>query len=195
VRSKRFGHCARRRVGHSAAACDRACAKDVYQEGVTHGAQTPSGRRRLLTVMTVACVIAGFLAAPAALAGPAAAAHSPARHSPAKSASAARSARAAATADYQPACNGAQVRVEVGGKGTDCNNKTAPLKGVVFADSKSFSWTAKSDAKTGAYAFWGPQGSYSLIASANGWIPQSSSVSIKQGKSITSDFTVRPTSC
>jgi N-acetylneuraminic acid mutarotase len=79
--------------------------------------------------------------------------------------------------------------------GTDCNNKSAPLKGVVFATGKSFSWTAKSDSKTGAYAFWGPQESYSLIASANGWIPQTTSVSIKQGKTVTADFTLRPTSC
>lgn len=80
-------------------------------------------------------------------------------------------------------------------QGTDCNNKTAPLKGVVYATGKNFSWTAKSDGKTGAFGFWGPQASYSLIASANGWIPQSRSVSIKQGKTVTTNFTLRPSSC
>jgi hypothetical protein len=79
--------------------------------------------------------------------------------------------------------------------GTDCNNKTGPLKGVIFSDSKNYSWTSKTDSKTGAYGFWGPQGSYSNIASANGWIPQTKTVSIKQGKTVTLNFTLRPTSC
>src|SRR6266487_5823051 len=79
--------------------------------------------------------------------------------------------------------------------GTDCSGKTNPLtKAVVFADSKAFSWTAKTD-KNGKYAFWGPKGSYTLIASANGWIPQTKTASIKAGKTVIVDFNLPPVSC
>jgi N-acetylneuraminic acid mutarotase len=78
--------------------------------------------------------------------------------------------------------------------GTDCNNVTKGIQAVVFADSKPFSWTAKTD-KNGKYSFWGPKGSYTLIASANGWIPQTKTASIKAGKTVIVDFNLRPTSC
>jgi carboxypeptidase family protein/Kelch motif protein len=78
--------------------------------------------------------------------------------------------------------------------GTDCNNVTKPLIAVVFADSKNFSWNAKTD-KNGKYGFWGPKGSYTLIASANGWIPQTKTASIKAGKTVTVNFNLRPVSC
>jgi hypothetical protein len=64
----------------------------------------------------------------------------------------------------------------------------------VFADSKGFSWTAKTD-KNGNYSFWGPKGTYTLIASANGWIPQTKSAMIKAGKTVVVNFNLRPTSC
>ena len=79
--------------------------------------------------------------------------------------------------------------------GTDCNNVTKGLTAVVFADgTKGFSWTAKTD-KNGNYAFWGPKDTYTLIASANGWIPQTKSAKILQGKTTTVNFNLRPTSC
>ena len=79
--------------------------------------------------------------------------------------------------------------------GTDCNNVTKGLSAVVFADgSTGFSWTARTD-KNGNYAFWGPKDTYTLIASANGWIPQTKTGKIQQGKTTTVNFNLRPTGC
>jgi hypothetical protein len=80
--------------------------------------------------------------------------------------------------------------------GTDCSGKTKPLKGVVFATGKRFSFTARTDTN-GKYGFWGPSSSnpYSLIASASGWIPQTKTARIRPGNTITVDFNLRPTSC
>jgi N-acetylneuraminic acid mutarotase len=80
--------------------------------------------------------------------------------------------------------------------GTDCNNVTKGLTAVVFADGtgSGFSWTARTD-KSGNYAFWGPKDTYSLIATANGWIAQAKSAKIQQGKTTTVDFNLRPTGC
>jgi Carboxypeptidase regulatory-like domain/Kelch motif len=80
--------------------------------------------------------------------------------------------------------------------GTDCSGKTNPLKAVVFADGKDFSFTAKTDTK-GKYGFWGPSASnpYTLVATANGWIPQTKTAGIRPRRTITVDFNLRPTSC
>jgi hypothetical protein len=78
--------------------------------------------------------------------------------------------------------------------GTDCNNVTKSLTAVVFADGSSFSWTARTD-KNGNYAFWGPKDTYTLIASANGWIPQTKTAKIQQNKTTTVNFNLRPTGC
>jgi Carboxypeptidase regulatory-like domain/Kelch motif len=78
--------------------------------------------------------------------------------------------------------------------GTDCSGNTKGLTAVVFADSKGFSWTAKTD-KNGNYGFWGPKGTYTLIASANGWIPQTKTASIKAGKTVIVNFNLHPVSC
>jgi Carboxypeptidase regulatory-like domain/Kelch motif/Galactose oxidase, central domain len=80
--------------------------------------------------------------------------------------------------------------------GTDCSGKTNPLKAVVFATGKNFSFTARTDTK-GKYGFWGPSASnpYTLIASASGWIPQTKTASIRPGRTIRVDFNLRPTSC
>jgi carboxypeptidase family protein/Kelch motif protein len=80
--------------------------------------------------------------------------------------------------------------------GTDCNNVTKGLSAVVFADGSGsgFSWTAKTD-KNGNYAFWGPKDTYDLIATANGWIAQTKSAKIQQGKTTTVNFNLRPTGC
>ena len=80
--------------------------------------------------------------------------------------------------------------------GTDCNNVTKGLSAVVFADGtgSGFSWTAKTD-KTGKYAFWGPKDTYTLIATSNGWIAQTKTAKIQQGKTTTVNFNLRPTGC
>jgi len=83
--------------------------------------------------------------------------------------------------------------------GQDCSNTVKPLRGVVFADGKGmkgFSFTLPT-AKDGSYAFWAPAGAspFAMTASANGWIPQSTSANIRGGKTTTVNFTLRPTSC
>jgi Kelch motif len=83
--------------------------------------------------------------------------------------------------------------------GKNCSGVTAPLRGVVFADGKGqkgYSFTLPT-AKDGSYAFWAPSAAspFAMTASANGWIPQSTSASIKGGKTTTGNFTLRPTSC
>jgi len=83
--------------------------------------------------------------------------------------------------------------------GKDCSNNTKPLRATVFADGKGqkgYSFNLKTDAN-GNYEFWAPAGAspFSLQASANGWIAQTKTSSIKGGKTITVNFTLRPTSC
>ena len=81
--------------------------------------------------------------------------------------------------------------------GKDCTNKISPLRGVVFADGKQgFHFTLPTD-KNGNYSFWAPAGAspFAMTASANGWIPQSTSANIRGGKTTTVNFTLRPTSC
>jgi N-acetylneuraminic acid mutarotase len=76
--------------------------------------------------------------------------------------------------------------------GTDCKNVTSGLNAVVFADGKTgFSWTAKSD-KNGHYSFWGPKDTYSLIATASGWRPQTKTAKVLQGKTTTVNFNLLP---
>jgi len=80
----------------------------------------------------------------------------------------------------------------IGGKAFEDN----PLKGVVFATGKGFSFTLKTDTK-GAYAFWGPSAGnpITLTASASGWIAQNQKVNIRVGKTTTVNFTLRPVTC
>jgi hypothetical protein len=81
--------------------------------------------------------------------------------------------------------------------GENCSQVTAPLRGVVYADGgKGYSFTLPTD-KNGKYAFWAPAGAspFTLTATANGWIPQTKTASIKAGKTTTVNFTLRPTSC
>src|SRR5215469_4457146 len=81
--------------------------------------------------------------------------------------------------------------------GKDCTGKISPLRGVVFADGKQgFHFTLPTD-KNGNYSFWAPAGAspFAMTASANGWIPQSTSANIRGGKTTTVNFTLRPTSC
>ncbi len=66
----------------------------------------------------------------------------------------------------------------------------------MFATGKNFSFTAKTDTK-GKYGFWGPAASnpYTLVATANGWIPQTKTAGIRPRRTITVDFNLRPTGC
>ena len=76
--------------------------------------------------------------------------------------------------------------------GTDCKNVTNGLNAVVFADGKTgFSWTAKSD-KNGNYAFWAPKDTYTLIATASGWRPQTKTAKVQQAKTTTVNFNLLP---
>jgi hypothetical protein len=79
--------------------------------------------------------------------------------------------------------------------GENCSQVTAPIKGAVFANGpNALQFTLPTD-KSGNYAFWGPQGKWSLQASAAGWIPVTQSTQIKQGTTKTVNFTLRPTTC
>src|SRR5579859_97722 len=81
--------------------------------------------------------------------------------------------------------------------GLDCSNKSAPLRGVIFATGKKgYSFNLRTD-PNGNYAFWAPAGSapFTLVASAAGWIAQTKSVNIKGGKTTTVNFVLRPQSC
>jgi hypothetical protein len=77
--------------------------------------------------------------------------------------------------------------------GKDCSgNVTALTSATVYADNGSgFQWIAPTD-KNGQYAFWGPTSSYTLIAVANKWFPQTKTVIIVAGKTKTANFTLRP---
>jgi len=78
--------------------------------------------------------------------------------------------------------------------GLDGANNNKPLRGVVFATgNQGFSFSLKTDAN-GRYAFWAPPGSspFSLIASASGWIAQAKNADIKEGKTTTVNFALRP---
>jgi len=81
--------------------------------------------------------------------------------------------------------------------GTDCKGNTAPLRGVqVQATGKGYSFSLKTDAN-GNYAFWAPAGSnpYTLIASRDGWVAQTTKVNIKAQKTTTVNFNLKPTTC
>jgi hypothetical protein len=81
--------------------------------------------------------------------------------------------------------------------GTGCDGKTNPLRATVFADGQGGpSLVLKTD-KDGKYAFWASTKSnpFTLIASANGWIPQTKTAKIKRGGTTIVDFNLRPVSC
>jgi hypothetical protein len=75
--------------------------------------------------------------------------------------------------------------------GTDCNNSTNPLSAIVFADTHGFSWAATTDT-SGQYAFWAPQGSYTLIVTSDGWRPQTKTMKILHGRTVTQNFKLTP---
>ena len=74
--------------------------------------------------------------------------------------------------------------------GTDCKGNTAPLRGAqVQATGKGYAFSLKT-AANGTYAFWAPSASnpFTLIASKDGWIAQSTKVNIKANKTTTVNF-------
>jgi hypothetical protein len=81
--------------------------------------------------------------------------------------------------------------------GVDCKGNSTALRGVlVQANGKSSTFSLKTDAG-GKYAFWAPAASnpFTLIASKDGWIPQTTKLNIKSGKTTTVNFTLRPVTC
>ena len=83
--------------------------------------------------------------------------------------------------------------------GENCSQVTAPLRGVVFADGKGmkgYSFTLPTG-NDGTYSFWAPAAAspFAMTASAANWIPVTANENIKGGKTITVNFTLRPTSC
>ncbi len=81
--------------------------------------------------------------------------------------------------------------------GTDCSGRTNPLRAVVFADGNGGPSLVLRTDKDGKYAFWAStkNNPFTLIASANGWIPQTKTAKIKRGGTTTVDFNLRPVSC
>jgi hypothetical protein len=78
--------------------------------------------------------------------------------------------------------------------GQDCKGVNTPLRGVlVQANGKAYTFSLKTDA-AGKYAFWAPSGSnpFTLIATKDGWIPQTTNTNIKAQKTTTVNFTLRP---
>lgn len=81
--------------------------------------------------------------------------------------------------------------------GTDCKGNTAPLRGAqVQANGRTYTFSLKTDA-AGKYAFWAPAASnpFTLIASKDGWISQTTTLNVKAGKTVTANFTLKPVTC
>ncbi len=81
--------------------------------------------------------------------------------------------------------------------GVDCKGNAAPLRGVqVQATGKAYAFSLSSDT-AGAYAFWAPAASnpFTLIASKDGWISQTTTLNIKANRTVTVNFTVHPVNC
>jgi hypothetical protein len=81
--------------------------------------------------------------------------------------------------------------------GTKCNGDTAPLRGaLVQANGNGYNFSL-STATDGTYAFWAPSAanSYTLIATKDGWIPQTKSGTVKAGKTVTINFALQALGC
>jgi N-acetylneuraminic acid mutarotase len=81
--------------------------------------------------------------------------------------------------------------------GTSCKGMTAPLRGaIVQADGKTYHFSLSTEAN-GSYAFWAPAASnpFTLIASKDGWVPQTTTLNVKSGKSVTANFALRQVGC
>jgi N-acetylneuraminic acid mutarotase len=81
--------------------------------------------------------------------------------------------------------------------GTSCTQSTAPLYDVlVQANGKTYTFSLPTD-RNGSYAFWAPAASdpFTLIAAKDGWIPQTTKVNLKAGKTVTTNFSLQRVSC
>ena len=81
--------------------------------------------------------------------------------------------------------------------GTDCKGNTAPLRGaLVQANGKTYVFSLKTGAN-GSYAFWAPAASnpFTLIASKDGWVAQTTKVNVKSQKTVTVNFALRAVGC
>jgi N-acetylneuraminic acid mutarotase len=81
--------------------------------------------------------------------------------------------------------------------GTSCSQSTAPLYDVlVQANGKTYTFSLPTD-RNGTYAFWAPAASdpFTLIAAKDGWIPQTTKISLKAGKTVTTNFNLQRVSC
>lgn len=81
--------------------------------------------------------------------------------------------------------------------GTSCTQGTAPVYDVlVQANSKTYTFSLPTN-RNGSYAFWAPVGSnpFTLIAAKDGWIPQTTKIGLKSGKTVTTNFNLQRLSC
>jgi hypothetical protein len=81
--------------------------------------------------------------------------------------------------------------------GVSCSAGTAPIPGAtVQINGGASSYTLKTDGK-GQYALWLDfhNNPLTLIASKDGWVPQTTTVKIAKGATTTADFPLRPDSC
>jgi N-acetylneuraminic acid mutarotase len=82
--------------------------------------------------------------------------------------------------------------------GIDCQGASAALRGatVQVNGQKDWTFTLKADTN-GRYAIWAPQNAnpVQIIVARDGWIPQTKQVSLKAGKTVTTDFALRPQAC
>jgi hypothetical protein len=77
--------------------------------------------------------------------------------------------------------------------GLACDGTTVPLPGAtVQVDSSATSYTLKTD-KNGLYGLWldHRNSPLTVVASLNGWQPQTATVKIKEESTITADFTLK----
>ncbi|MDP4504124.1 carboxypeptidase regulatory-like domain-containing protein [Nonomuraea turcica] len=83
--------------------------------------------------------------------------------------------------------------------GVDCQGTGATaLRGATVQVNGKHGWTYTLKAGTdGTYAIWGPFSAnpVEVIVARDGWIPQTKEVRIKMGKTVTTDFALRPDAC
>jgi N-acetylneuraminic acid mutarotase len=81
--------------------------------------------------------------------------------------------------------------------GVNCQGQSSPLQGAqVQASGKDYAFSLSTD-RDGKYAFWAPAASnpFTLIASKDGWIAQTKTVSVKANKTVTVDFALNAVGC
>jgi hypothetical protein len=82
--------------------------------------------------------------------------------------------------------------------GINCQDASAALRGATVQVNGQRGWTFTLKADTdGRYAIWAPQNAnpVQIIVARDGWIPQTKEVKLKAGKTVTTDFALRPEAC